>query len=129
MIIGAKLGDYNGDEQMDHWLTYFNVRLKLKEVSNGNGCIGNCIVNGGTDFCNKNIRFTILAANWGHMPNQKSIVSVNNIFTALLPGDMEGPAASKIAAGSADEVSCVQDSAPCSEQASQQAGLAGTDTT
>ena len=46
------------------------------------------------------MEFTILAANVGGTPNEKSIVMKTSslVFTALLPGDMEGPAASMIAA-------------------------------
>ena len=55
----------------------------------------------GIQFCNnQSIQFDILAANIRQESNQKSIVmkvSVNNGWSALLPGDMEGPAASEIA--------------------------------
>ena len=103
VIIGATPNKYN-DQRILDWLEHFHNQGKLKLVSDGNGCIGNCIVNGGLNFCNnQNIRFDILAANvvLDNRPytNQMSIVMKvsANIFTALLPGDMEGPVASLIA--------------------------------
>jgi len=81
-----------------NWLNNFGTRLRL--ISNANSCIGNCIVTGGTNFCNNiNINFNILAANVGRTPNQKSIVLKVNSgrFSVLLPGDMEGLASIQIA--------------------------------
>ena len=105
VIIGATLGSYNGNHQDNQrivtWLTNFQNLDKLRLVSGGNSCTGNCVVNSGTNFCNNvNIKFTILAANVGDKPNEKSIVMKISsvVFTVLLPGDIEGPAASMIAA-------------------------------
>ena len=74
---------------------------KLYTVSNGAPCTGNCAVPLGTNFCNsQNINFNILAANVGRTSNQKSIVMktvVGQHYSMLLPGDIEGRAATSIA--------------------------------
>lgn len=104
VIIGGTIQDYNRSNQefmmMFNWLMNFNNTGKLQTISNGQQCIGNCIVAGGTNFCsNLNIPFNILAANVGPTSNQKSIVMKVSLgaFSLLLPGDIEGPAATAIA--------------------------------
>ena len=105
VIIGGTLQNYNRPTSPQfvniyNWLVNFNNMGKLYTVSNGQSCIGNCAVPLGTNFCNnQNIRFNVLAANVGTTSNQKSIVvkAVVSQFSMLLPGDMEGPAATNIA--------------------------------
>ena len=75
---------------------------KLKPISNQQPCIGNCIVNTSTDFCNnQNVEFNILAANNGgaSTKNQNSIVMKISVgeWSMLLSGDMEGQASLNIA--------------------------------
>lgn len=98
VIIGAKQDYCNKkNNKICQWLS---GSFTLNTVSNEKNCIGNCTVPGGTDFCgNPNIKFDILAANVGATNNQRSIVMKisSDQFTALLPGDMEGAAAKKIA--------------------------------
>ena len=104
VIIGGTLDDYDGDRPEEmmifNWLTQFQNMGKLYTVSNGNDCIGDCTVPISTNFCNNlNINFNILAANEGNTPNQKSIVMKVTLgdFSILLPGDIEGGAATRIA--------------------------------
>ena len=87
VIIGANLSSYVGTHQDNlrivAWLANFQRMMKLQLVSGGNGCIGNCVVNSGTNFCNNaNIQFTILAANVGNTPNELWWESA--IFNSLL---------------------------------------------
>ena len=105
VIIGGTLQDYTrfNPQRTDihNWLRNFQNRQTLFTVNNGERCIGECPMQIGLAFCqNPNIRLDILAANVHNQPNEKSIVmtvSVNNGWSALLPGDMEGPAATQIA--------------------------------
>ena len=102
VIIGGTLQDYAPNPNIHNWLMNFDTMGRLHTVNNGQSCIGTtCTVPLGTSFCSDpNIRFDILAANIGPTPNEKSIVmkvSVSNGWSALLPGDMEGNAATTIA--------------------------------
>lgn len=99
VIIGGVLTDYPVGA-IRTWLNGFSGINKLRVINNGNGCIGDCVVTGGTDFCsNANIAFNILAVNVGTSANEKSIVLrvSTDSFSILLPGDMEGYAAETIA--------------------------------
>ena len=101
VIIAGNLEDYNG-QAIYNWLRNFASMDKLYTVNNGNPCIGNCVVQMGTDFCEtSNIQFGILAANVRTAPNEMSIVMKAVVsqtqFSMLLPGDMEGEAADTIA--------------------------------
>ena len=108
VIIGGTLANYNRPStdfmNIYNWLLNFQNMGKLFTVNNGASCIGNCPAPGvgGTNFCNnQNIPFNILAANAGTTSNQKSIVmkvtfSMNQ-WSMLLPGDIEGTAATNIA--------------------------------
>ena len=99
VIIGGKLNDYVA---IKNWLTtYFHSKEKLYTVNDGKRCIGDCKVPKGTNFCeDKNINFDILAANVGKK-NEISIVMKVTVgdWSMLLPGDMEGQAATDIAKG------------------------------
>ena len=101
VIIGGTLQDYARFPDIHNWLVSFDTMGRLHTVNNGQPCIGTCTVPTGTSFCdNANIRFDILAANVGPSSNERSIVmkvSVSNGWSALLPGDMEGRAATAIA--------------------------------
>ena len=100
VIIGATLDDYRSYKPIFNWLTNFDTMNKLRTISNGASCIGTCTVTSGTNFCDDtDINFNILAANVGSTDNQKSIVMKVSTgdFSMLLPGDMEGSAATTIA--------------------------------
>lgn len=107
VIIGGTLQNYNRPNSPQfvniyNWLMNFDNMGKLYTVNNGQSCIGsgNCAVPLGTNFCNnQNFRFDILAANVGVTSNQKSIVmkAIVGQFSMLLPGDIEGNAATNIA--------------------------------
>lgn len=100
VIIGGELNDYKRN-RIRGWLSNFNGTGKLFLINNGRACMGNCSVIGGTNFCNNSsINFTILAANVGSRANQKSIVlkvTFGTTFSILLPGDIEGTAATTVA--------------------------------
>ena len=99
IIIGGVVGDYSQRPiDVRGWLQGFQQRVHT--VNNGQECIGNCMVNGGTNFCgNVNIQFSILAANVGPSSNEKSIIMkvTYGAWSMLLPGDIEGRAATSIA--------------------------------
>ena len=106
VIIGGKQQDYyrrrnRNFRDIYNFLREANKAGKLYTINNARRCIGNCVIQGlGTNFCNnRNIKFHILAANVRRRSNQKSIVMkiVKGGWSMLLPGDMEGAAATQIA--------------------------------
>ena len=99
IIVGGQSSDYTGKTL--NWLK--NNENKVYPVNDGKRCIGNnpaCVVNTGTNFCNnQNYQFSILAANVGNNPNERSIVMKVRAaggWSMLLSGDMEGKAATEI---------------------------------
>ena len=105
VIIGGDIGNYR-EPAIIAWLNGWNNLGKLFTIgtsqSSPSSCIGNCVVNTGTNFCNnQNFQFNILAANVGtnSQPNQQSIVMkmVFGQWSMLLSGDMEGVASINIA--------------------------------
>ena len=106
IIIGGNFEDYSNNADIWNWFNNFGFypNGKVQNVNNGQKCIGNCSVPDGLNFCaNTNVKFEILAANVGSSDNQKSIVmkvatdSTVDQWSVLLPGDMEGAAATAIA--------------------------------
>ena len=105
VVIGGNRGQYNINE----WFRKLEKRnVAIENVSGGNPCIGpNCKISGNQapklDFCYENTNnFEILAANIGNElhKNQQSIVLkvIGRYWSMLFPGDMEGRAASVLAA-------------------------------
>ena len=102
IIVGGNFEDYSNNADIWNWFNNFGFypNGKVQNVNDGRKCIGNCSVPDGLNFCaNTNIQFEILAANAGSSDNEKSIVmKVTTVdWSVLLPGDMEGAAATAIA--------------------------------